>query len=99
MTPFEIELCRRLLDDAHDRLDSRGCNDFELPNTPESVALLNAIERHDAGPGREPEFVHVFDPNKKHIRAWDFSVFGYLTKKLLGLASQRASAFSIIVDD
>lgn len=99
MTPFEIELCRRLFDEARDRLGNRGCNDFELPNTPESIALLNAIERDNVGPGHEPEFVYVFDPSKKRLCAMDFSVFRYLTKKLLAGAAQRASAFSITVND
>lgn len=62
MTPFEKQLAAVLLTKADERFSNFGCNDHELPNCQEAVDLLNAMQRENVGPDREPERVYEFRP-------------------------------------
>lgn len=82
MTKQEKQLASALLEMAADTFSNHGCNDFELPNTQESVDLLNAMERWNVGEGEEPEQVHVLNPADKTIYTQDWYLMKYLSSKL-----------------
>lgn len=77
-----MQIASMLLSISADTFSNHGCNDFELPNSQESVDFLNAIERWNVGPGEEPEQVHVFDPLRKTIYTYDWLVMRYLASRL-----------------
>lgn len=86
LSRLELTVLQELLDHAHDGLSSRGCNDFNVPNSQEMVDVLNAMEQENVGPGRTPEWVYTFDPAKKTLCVMDFSLLGFLTKRLMAHA-------------
>ena len=52
-TKTELEVMAKLLELASDQFSNHGCNDFELPNTPQNVALLkkvNSVTGDDSDP-------------------------------------------------
>lgn len=82
----KLLLASQLLDTAADLFSRQGCNDFKLPNTPDSVRLLNEMEQDNVGPGRRPEEVHVFDASKKELYTYDWSVARFLSRHLQEIA-------------
>lgn len=81
MTKQEMQIASNLLEIASDTFSNHGCNDFELPNTQETVDFLNAMEKWSAH-GGEPEEVHVFDSSKKTIYTYDWLLMKYLAARL-----------------
>lgn len=81
MTKQEMQIASNLLEIASDTFSNHGCNDFELPNTQETIDLLNAMEKWSAH-GGEPEEVHVFDPLRKTVCTYDWLLMKYLAARL-----------------
>ena len=76
----------KLLNMASDEFSNHGCNDFELPNTPENRALMEAAEKWNA-PGA-PEKL-MFNQEGTTIYSQDYflmSFFAHLAHELAGEA-------------
>lgn len=77
-----MKLASDLLEIAAETFSNHGCNDFELPNTQESVDLLNAIEMWNVGPNEEPDQIHTLNPSEKFIYTQDWLLMRYLAARL-----------------
>src|SRR3990167_2451927 len=74
-----------LLERAADEFSNHGCNDFDLPNTPENNALIVSVEKWD----NEKAFVGLsISKDGKTIYASDsqlMSYFAHLARELAGI--------------
>lgn len=74
----EYELAAKLLDMASDEFSNHGCNDFELPNTPENYALVESMELWNVSEsGEEPNEVNVSEDGQT-IYTMDWYIMSYL---------------------
>jgi len=80
----------KLLEMASDEFSNHGCNDFDLPNTPENRKLMTAIEIRNS----EPEYLKLagielnISKDGKYIFANDsilMSYFAHLARELAGI--------------
>jgi hypothetical protein len=69
---------KRLLDDYGERLGNAGCNDFDVPNTPENLAMVAAAQYDPANHTEDNE------PNVDGDRIYttDFVILDHLVKRL-----------------
>ncbi len=80
-TTLEKKLFSKFLDELEDCHSNAGCNDYDLPNTPEGreihqVSVRQAMSKKDA-----EEYLDIESKGKK-ICTMDSFVFSYLRKKL-----------------
>jgi len=79
MTPAEKNLIISSLRELSDRQSNDGCNDFELANTPENVALCKAAFSHMTGEQWD-------GPPKDEAKFWapggNWMMVSYLADKL-----------------
>lgn len=73
LTELENELLDQLLEEASNHLANMGCNDYQVPNTPEGRELVAVVEA-DLG---ELEF-----GDGPTIYTTNFVLFDYLIEKL-----------------
>lgn len=80
LTPQELSLAAKLLDDMSDHYANHGCNDFDFPAdwTKEQRAVF-VKEFHDFN--GDPE-----EYNPKFLRLEDFAAMGFLAHKLRSLS-------------
>jgi hypothetical protein len=76
MTKNELEILDGMLERLSDIMGNAGCNDYELPDTPENRELVTQAHHE------ELDFtIRVY---KGMIQTTDWVVLGYLRKKLRG---------------
>lgn len=78
----------QLLDMADNEFGNHGCNDFELPNTPENRALMDAAERWNAPNGPAEEWELHISRDGKVIYTQDhflMAYFAHLARELAGV--------------
>lgn len=74
MTPGERLLAAKLLRRASDSFSNHGCNDYELPDTPENRALV--VDVH------EGDYEWEWPDDGKPIYEQDWLLMSHLAKKL-----------------
>lgn len=78
MTPNQKLLAAQFLEQMSDEYGSHSCNDYELPNTPENLAMMEAYHvwnTHDDPAQRDDK---PFMIRGDSILTYDFIVIGYL---------------------
>lgn len=80
---LEKETLLGFLDDLDERFGNAGCNDFDVPNTPEGRALFAAACRHSYGQDEaNREIAEAFENSGDSICCFDTMILGYLRHKL-----------------
>lgn len=72
----EWTILAQLLEMAADEFGNHGCNDFELPNTPENREFMERMELWNSGPNGEPMPLNV-SRDGKQIYTMDSSLMYY----------------------
>lgn len=73
LTDSEQKVLSKLLDLAGEHFGERGCNDFDVPNTPEWINAINSVA---------DEGGQIIDPTGDTICTMDWLVLLYLRNKL-----------------
>ena len=77
----------KLLELSADEFSNHGCNDFDLPNTPENNALMVALEKRNSEEEFKEYGLNISKDGKK-IYANDailMSYFAHLARELAGI--------------
>lgn len=84
LSAVEKKIFSQLLDKLDDHLSKAGCNDFDLPNTPENRRFFNAIERycHKEEGNVDADLRKYTVKDGDTIVNMDFAVLSYLRNKL-----------------
>ena len=72
----ENELAAEMLDMASEEFSKHGCNDYDLPNTPENRAFMELAELWNAN-GDEPGELNI-SADGKTIYVMDWFLMDYL---------------------
>jgi len=92
MTNPEIKYLKDFFDDYKNRLGTDGCNDFDLPNTPENIELLKAAHLWNVNGDQKAyesdyaDWIADYEKNPdqhKKIYTNNIIIFGYLSSKLI----------------
>lgn len=51
--PVDARIAAEMLNLAADEFSNHGCNDYEVPNTPETIALIHRMNAVDGEPDEE----------------------------------------------
>jgi hypothetical protein len=82
----EKESLLGFLDQLRDCMSNAGCNDFEVENTPENVAMLERAIRHSHSDKDADETVERLHwraaKGGQKLHTTDFVLLGYLRSKL-----------------
>ena len=84
LTEAEAKLAAQMLRLASDEFGNHGCNDLELPDTPENRVLVEELERQALG--KDFEKVGTY---KGNLLTWDTLVMNSLAKKLDGPLARK----------
>ncbi len=76
---IEREVFTRMLDDLSDRFGNAGCNDFEIPNTPEYQEFVERVVRHNIDEEDADEWLdEIKETPSDTITIFDIWVLEYL---------------------
>lgn len=78
MTKTELQFVAGLLRLATDEFSNHGCNDFEIPNTPENMAMMVNMLHWNAPNGPALEWEVQLSDDGKTIYTMDTFLMGYL---------------------
>lgn len=78
LTNAQIEAFRFIIDYADTYMSNAGCNDAELPNTPENLEMINDMIAASDYPDDEPDI----SDDGKAIYFSDFMMAGYCSRLL-----------------
>lgn len=73
-----LRIAAEMLDTAAGEFADHGCNDYELPNTPENLAFVKAMIASSDYPNDKP----IFNSDKTKICVMDWQVMGYCVRVL-----------------
>lgn len=65
LTPNQWRLLANILDLAADEFGNNGCNDYELPDTPENREFVTMIETQDLTPDEVEHHYNIYSYNGK----------------------------------
>lgn len=77
-------IAAKLLELASDTFGNHGCNDFELPNTPESLAFITAMMKED-----DDESEPYITKDGSHIITQDSILMSYCARLLKGATTDE----------
>ena len=84
MTPSEKSLAAKFLQSCAIHYgDEHGCNDMDLPNTPENLSMVNSAELWNAQKSASDAFPIMLSEDGKLIYTHDFFIISYLAHLLL----------------
>lgn len=79
LTPTQCQIAAKMLRLAADEFSNHGCNDYELPNTPNNLEFVNGMIAASDYPGDSP---HI-SRDGKSIYLMDWQVMIYCAELLL----------------
>lgn len=82
-TKLELETLIAFLKDLEHHYSIAGCNDFDIPNTPEGRAMYIAAVRFGMSEEDATEdLAHTFEHSKDRIYTFDTLILSYLKHKI-----------------
>ena len=76
LAPLEVKLLLRVLEDYSSELGNHGCNDMEVPNSPEMLAWVTEAETWALGEPSTPSFHYG------EIMTEDYTIVDYLKHRI-----------------
>jgi len=68
-----------------ERLGNAGCNDYQLPATPENKKLMTQVIQRAYAPQDQIQPLKDLESSPDHFLTMDFLVLGYLRKQVMQL--------------